>query len=90
MEAKPASGDGMMVTRIPAQQQQGGADCGLFSIAFAFHVLHGDDVEKLCLDQERMRQHLIDCFEKQELSDVKTRRCMPNEALLCILTLHMQ
>ena len=37
-----------------AEQQQGGADCELFSIAFAFHVLHCDDVEKQCLDQERM------------------------------------
>lgn len=30
------------VSRIAAQQQDGRADCGLFSIAFAFHSLNGD------------------------------------------------
>ena len=74
------SDDGLMVTRVPAQQQQGGVDCGLFSVAFAFHAAHGDDVGKLCLDQSMMRHHLLDCFEQQELSPFpeiagKTRRC---------------
>ena len=32
------SGDGMMVTRISAQQQQEGVDCGFFSTAFAFQA----------------------------------------------------
>ena len=48
------AGDGLMVTRVPVQQQEGGVDCGLFSIAYAFHLLRGDDIKQLCLDQSKM------------------------------------
>ena len=61
------AGDGLIVTRVPVQQQKGGVDCGLFSIAYAFHVLRGDNVKQLCLDRSKIRQHLVDCFEQQQL-----------------------
>ena len=59
--------DRLMVTRVPVQQQEGGVDCGVYSIAFAFHLLHGDNVRKLSFDQPKMRQHLAKCFEDEEL-----------------------
>ena len=36
------------------QQQKGGMDCGLFSIAFALHLALGDDLKKLIFHQDAM------------------------------------
>ncbi len=54
------------------QQQSGGVDCGVFAIANAYHAERGDTVEMLQFDQARMRQHLIQCFEKQQFSPFPT------------------
>ena len=35
----------LMVTAVSIQQQEGATDCGLFSIAVAYHVAVGDDLE---------------------------------------------
>ena len=56
------------LSRRPVQQQTGGADCGIFAIAYAYHAARGDKVETLNFDQARMRQHLLNCFEKELLS----------------------
>lgn len=48
------------------QKQEGYKDCGLFSIAFATHLAFGKTDFKI--QQGRMRQHLIECFEKQHIS----------------------
>ena len=45
-----------------------GYDCGLFAIAFAYHMARGDDVTKIRFNQSMMRQHLTKCFKSQELS----------------------
>lgn len=42
-----SSGGHLLSTRIATQQQEGGADCRLFSIAFTYHSLNGDSIEKL-------------------------------------------
>ena len=70
----------MLVSRNAAQQQERGVDCGLFSIAFAYHLLNGDAIEELSLKQSKMCQHMIKCFEQRELSpfpvtDKKVKRC---------------
>ena len=49
------------------QQQRGVTDCGLFAIAFAFHLASGNDVSTLMFDQKLMRKHLLNCFEKKKL-----------------------
>ena len=74
------AGAGLMVTRVPVQQQEGGVDCGLFSITYALHLLRGDDIKQLCLDQSKMRQHLVDCFEQQQhypfpAGETKIKKC---------------
>ena len=43
----------------------GGTDCGLFSIAVAYHVARGDDLSKLRFDQGQLREHVSTCFERQ-------------------------
>ena len=47
--------------------QQGETDCGLFAIAFAYHAARGDDLSKIKFHQEKMRQHLVQCFIKKRL-----------------------
>ena len=48
----------MDVNIAKVQQQKGVRDCGLFGIAFAYHLAAGDDPEKLPFHQEEMRSHL--------------------------------
>ena len=49
---------------VPTQKQEGGRDCGLFSIAniaaIAFHL----DPTTITFEQATMRQHLVQCIEK--------------------------
>lgn len=58
----------VMVSRVPVQQQRNGSDCGVFSIAFAYHAVAGDNLSKLIFDQDRMRAHLVSCFSDQKLA----------------------
>lgn len=58
----------LAVTSLSVQQQRRGSDCGLFAIAFAYHMARGDDVTKIQFNQSQMRQHLLKCFEDQKLS----------------------
>ena len=54
---------------MPAvQQQTGKVDCGIFAIAFAYHAASGDDPAELQFQQERMRDHLLQCFKKKKLT----------------------
>ena len=39
-----ANGKTLTDKAIPVQQQAGGEDCGLFSIAFAYHAALGEDL----------------------------------------------
>ena len=66
---RPAVRDNcLMVTAVSVQQQEGDADCGLFSIAAAYHSAVGDDFRGLTFSQNDMRQHLVECFERKQLS----------------------
>ena len=47
------------------QKQQGYKDCDLFSIAFATHLAFGKI--RFEFQQDYMRQHLIECIEKQHI-----------------------
>jgi hypothetical protein len=59
----------LSVTILPMQQQRvGSVDCGVFTIAAAFHIAIGDDITTLTFDFMRMREHLLHCFEEQCVS----------------------
>ena len=45
--------------------QQGGVDCVLFPIAFAYELADGNDPSDVSFDQGKMRQHLVQCLEKE-------------------------
>ena len=46
------------------QVQAGVKDCGAFAVAFITSLAHGEDPCDVLFQQENLRQHLIDCFEK--------------------------
>ena len=50
------------------QQQVGATDCGIFAIAYAVELAHGHDPSAIVYDQSEMRNHLLKCFEKMEIS----------------------
>ncbi len=65
---RPALDDGtLMVTAKSVQQQDGAQDCGLFSIAHAYHFC-SEDPAQLTVDQQAMRPHLRQNFEAQKLT----------------------
>ena len=61
--------DSSFQIRFPdVQRQSGGSDCGLFAIAFAVALCFGSDPHLLSFDQQKMRDHLLDCFVKEILN----------------------
>ena len=49
------------------QIQDGASDCGLFALAFATSLCHGNDPSKELYDQEAMRDHLVHSLEEGKL-----------------------
>ena len=47
-------------------KQRNGSDCGVYSIAFATAILHGEDPTQQ--DYIRPREHLLQCFEAGNIS----------------------
>lgn len=49
------------------QQQRGSNDCGVFAIAFLFHLALDDSQEDLIFKQSSMRHHLETCFSSESV-----------------------
>lgn len=65
----PRESIGLCVSCEPVQQQRGCCDCGVFAIAFAYHIAAGQgNVSTLAFDQAKMRMHLVECLTKKALS----------------------
>ena len=54
--------------QIKCYEQVGSTDCGLFAIAYAVDILNGNNVYDLIYDQNKMREHLIACFEQRKIT----------------------
>uniref|UniRef100_A0A1B8Y9C9 Uncharacterized protein n=1 Tax=Xenopus tropicalis TaxID=8364 RepID=A0A1B8Y9C9_XENTR len=55
------------IKRLNVHQQRNGRDCGVYAIANAFEFLSNGD--PTCrYNQKRMRQHLIECLERGEIT----------------------
>ena len=50
------------------QKQKGVSDCGPFAIAFAYHAALGDDLQTITFNEDKLRTHLVTCFEKEKFS----------------------
>ncbi len=57
----------LRVNEMPVQQQLNGIDCGLFRMAFAYHIALGDEPSAINFCASEVRQHLIKCFEDGQL-----------------------
>ena len=62
------------LTYEPVQKQEGGDDCGLFSIAFAAALVHSLNPVGTHFVQSDMRCHLLQCFEKRLLTPFTTTK----------------
>ena len=49
------------------QRQTNGSDCGLFAIAFATSILHGEDPCQEAYDVLKMRPHLVQCLKQGKM-----------------------
>lgn len=85
---RPAIRDGLIVvTVVPVQQQSGGTDCGVYSIAAAYNAALGENLSQVTYNPDKMRAHLEQCFEKEELSpfppaNKPVRRCKPKHLFI--------
>jgi len=61
------------LTYEPVQKQEGRDDCGVFSIAFATALAHGQSPASVQFAQNDMRHHLPQCYEQQLLTPFMTR-----------------
>ena len=51
------------VNKVPVQRQHGSVDCGLFAITNTVALCFGYEPNKMLFHQDRMRNHLISCFD---------------------------
>ena len=63
-EIDRSSAECLTVRSVESQQQSGGDDCGLFSIATATSLCHGIPPSAVMWDERVMRSHLEACFMK--------------------------
>ena len=55
--------------RISMQQQEEGSNnCGLYSIAAVYHAAKRDNIAAITFNENRMRSHLVHCFEHQKFT----------------------
>ena len=50
------------------QKQLGGYNCGVFALAIALSILLNINPEGIFYRQQDMRRHLLECFEKKEMT----------------------
>lgn len=57
---------------LSVQQQTGFDDCGIFAIAYAVEICHGNNPENCRFKQSLMRSHLRHCLEVGRLTSFPT------------------
>ena len=69
------------------QEQKNGADCGLFSIAFATTLAFGGDPSTVNYDAALLRAHLIKCFDNNlivefPVTEKRVIKCKPYTSIV--------
>ena len=84
------------ITVVLQQWQKGSSDCGLFCIANGVALANGIDPTTVSWDQDKMRDHLYKCFEKQkiemfphEVKQTPARKCHYVVSVYCICLKHI-
>ncbi len=87
-------GDQFAVNKVyiePVQQQEGEMDCGVFSIANAYTMLHmqAKSTKDVTYDSHQMRSHIQHCFEAKTFSpfppsqnSASINRCDPRQIVI--------
>ena len=60
------------------QQEEGSNNCGLFSIAATYHAAKRDNIAAITFNENRMRSHLVHCFEHQKFTAFPKSRKIGN------------
>ena len=56
------------ITQVQFQsRQEGSVDCGIFAIAYATELAHGNDPSSFIFDQASFRSHLFTCLELRKI-----------------------
>ena len=61
------------------QFQNGGSDCGLFAVAYATDLCHGNNPASVRYYQHKLRPHLVKCLESNKMCPFPSRRCRPGK-----------
>ena len=61
------------LSHVDVQRQEGGSDCGLFSIAFAVLLCNRQDPHTIHYDQKPMHKYLAACLSQQTLTPFPTK-----------------
>ena len=89
MDSKVTSGNTLpssldcQVALVPVQKQEGGEDCGIFTIPFAVEMAYGGDPRTVNYQPHSMRIHLEHCLQEGTLTfsvcqiwqDISTNVC---------------
>ena len=59
----------------PCHKQVGTTDSGDFVTAYSIDILFGNNPSEIVYDQSKLRQHLVDCFEKGTLTVFPKYKC---------------
>ena len=64
-----ADSDGLLVSVVALQQQSPRTlNYGPLCIAAGYHPAKGDNLAEITFDESKLRQHLVNCFERERLS----------------------
>ena len=70
------------IEHINTQLQQGESECGLFAIAIATALCHGQDPQQMEFAQAQMREHLLNALEIKKISPFPCKLVSRNKKVL--------
>lgn len=59
--------------------QKGASDCGLFAIAYATDLAHGNDPATLRYNQDKLRLHFLHCLKQKQLTPFPSEKTQPGK-----------
>ena len=69
--------------------QEGSKVCGIFAIAYATELVYGSNPSICVFDQSEMRNHLLDCLQKREMTPLPKARTLNTPAKETDATKHI-
>ena len=76
--------------KVPVvQKQTNKCDCGLYAIAWAYHLALGEKPEEMTLESKKLRPHFIDCLKNKKMVPFpNSARRMQQRTRHKVITLH--